>query len=86
MASEFGEGIARQWAVNGIRNKRTQLKAYVVGLLKDEGVLNGSYAAIVKKMGIADEKRQFSTYMSKGKKQPYAEWVKEYVARGIIAL
>ena len=81
MTSEYGEGIARDWAVTGARDKKNQLKAYIVGLLKDAGVLKGGYKEIAEKMGILDEKRTFSTYMSRGKKQPYAEWVKEYVAK-----
>ena len=79
MASEFGEGIARQWAVKGARNKRNQLKAYVVGLLKDAGVLKGSYVEIGNSTGLNNEERTFSTNMSRGKKQPFADWVKEYV-------
>ena len=79
MASEYGEGIARQWAVKGARNKRTLLKAYVVGLLKDGGVLKGSYLAIANMTGQNNGKRTFSTNMSRGKKQPYADWVKEYI-------
>lgn len=80
MASEFGEGIARQWAVKGAREKKNQLKGYVVGLLKDAGVLRGSYDAIAARVGITSEARTFSRYMGKGKRQPYAEWVREYVA------
>ena len=79
MASEFGEGIARQWAVKGMRNKRTQLKAYTVGLLKDEGVLKGSYDSIAVKVALTYKPRTFSRAMAEGKKQPYAEWVREYV-------
>jgi len=82
MASEYGEGIARDWAVIGARDKKNQLKAYIVGLLKDEGVLKGrSYVEIGNKTGLNNEERTFSTNMSRGKKQPYAEWVKEYVAK-----
>lgn len=80
MASEYGEGIARQWAVNGVRNKHNQLKGYVVGLLKDEGVLKGSYDSIAEKVALTDKPRTFSRAMSGGKKQPYADWVKEYVS------
>ena len=80
MASDYGEGIARDWAVTGARDKKKQLKAYVVGLLKDEGVLKGSYVEIGNKTGLNNKERTFSTNMSRGKKQPYAEWVKEYVA------
>ncbi|MBR1558225.1 MAG: hypothetical protein IJ647_10830 [Prevotella sp.] len=79
MASEYGEGIARQWAVKGARNKRNQLKAYVVGLLKDAGVLKGSYDAIATMIDPNDKKRTLATNMSRGKKQPYADWVKGYV-------
>lgn len=79
MKSEYGEGIARQWAVNGVRDKKNQLKAYVVGLLKDEGVLKGSYIEIGNKTGLNNKQRTFSTNMSRGKKQPYAQWVKDYV-------
>ena len=80
MASEYGEGIARQWAVKGVRNKKSQLKGYVVGLLVDAGVLTGGYDTIARKIDPNDRKRTFSSYMGRGKKQPYADWVKEYVA------
>ncbi len=80
MQSEYGEGIARQWAVKGGRNKRDQIKGYVVGVLKDAGVLKGSYDSIARKIGITEKPRTFSSYMGDGKKQPYAEWVQEYVA------
>lgn len=80
MASEYGEGIARDWAVTGARDKKNQMKAYVVGLLKDGGVLKGSYVAIGNKTGLNNKERTFSTNMSRGKKQPYAEWVKDYVS------
>lgn len=81
MASEYGEGIARQWSVKGAREKKNQLKGYVVGLLKDARVLKGSYDAIARKVALTDEVRTFSKYMSQGKKQPYADWVKEWVAK-----
>lgn len=81
MQSEHGEGIARQWAVGGERNKRTQIKGYVVGLLKDAGVLRGSYDAIARKIGITLEPRTFSSYMGDGKRQPYEAWVQAYVNR-----
>lgn len=77
MQSEHGEEIAREWAVKGERSKRTQLKAYVAGLLKDAGVLRGSYDAIAAKIDPNDQKRSFSRYMSQGKRQPYADWVLE---------
>ena len=57
----------------------TKIKSYVVGLLKDAGVLKGSYDGIASKIGIMAEARTFAKYMGKGKKEPYADWVKEYV-------
>ena len=83
MASEYGEDIAHAWAVKGAREKKNQLKGYVVGLLKDVDVLEGSYDAIAEKVGITSEARTFSRYMGRGKKQPYADWVREYVAEQV---
>lgn len=79
MASKYGEGIARDWAVQGAREKKKLLKSYIVGLLKDAGVLKGSYDAIATKVALTEKPRTFSRSMAEGKKQPYAEWVKEYV-------
>ena len=86
MGSEYGEGIARDWAVQGLREKKAQVRGYVIGLLKDAGVLKGSYRAIAAKVGIVvneenkkDPYRTFADYMGRGKKQPYAQWVKGYV-------
>jgi hypothetical protein len=80
MESEWKDGIAKQWAVQGERNKKTQIKGYIVGLLKDAGVLKGSYDSIASQVGITDPSRTFSNYMCQGKKQPYADWVKKYVS------
>ena len=79
MWSEFGEGIAHEWNNGGKLDRCTQIKGYVIGLLKDAGVLKGSYDAIAEKVNLIDKPRTFSRYMSDGKKQPYALWVKEYV-------
>ena len=86
MGSEFGEGIAHDWAVKGAREKKAQVRGYVVGLLKDAGVVKGSYGSIARKVGIIvneenkkDPYKTFADYMARGKKQPYTEWVKEYV-------
>lgn len=79
MASEWKDAIATDWSINGKRNKRTQIKGYVVGLLTDAGVLKGSYDAIARRIDPTDETRRFSRYMSQGKRQKYAEWVMEYV-------
>ena len=80
--SEFMEAIAKDWAKSGTRNKRDMIKGYIVGLLKDAGVIKGkSYDDIARKIGIMENSRTFSRHMSDGKKQPYADWVKNYVLR-----
>ena len=86
MESEYGERIARDWAVQGLRERKAQVKGNVVGLLKDAGVLKGSYGSIARAVGIIvneenkkDSYKTFAKYMSAGKKQAYALWVKEYV-------
>ena len=80
MASEFKDGIAQDWAIQGKRRKVNQIKGYIVGLLSDAGVLKGSYDSIAAKIGITDDSRSFSRYMGLGKKQPFAEWVSDYVS------
>jgi hypothetical protein len=80
MESKWKDGIAKDWAVQGARNKKDQIKGYVVGLLKDAGVLKGSYDSIASHVGITDDPRTFSKYMGRGKKQLYADWVKDYVS------
>lgn len=80
MASEFKDGIAQDWAIQGKRRKVTQIKGYIVGLLADAGVLKGSYDSIAARIGLTDDPRSFSRYMSQGKKQPFADWVSGYVS------
>lgn len=79
MSSEWKDGIAKDWAISSAKNKRYKIRGYVVGLLKDNGVIKGSYDSIAKKIGIMNQSRNFSNYMSQGKKQPYADWVREYI-------
>lgn len=79
MNSEYGEQIARDWAVQGKREKKNQVKGWVIGLLADNCVLKGSYGKVATASGIMDNSRTFARYMGEGKKQPYAQWVKEYV-------
>ena len=80
MASEYKDGIAMDWAIQGKRRKVTQIKGYIVGLLSDAHVLKGSYDSIAAKIGLTDDPRSFSRYMSQGKKQPFAAWVSDYVS------
>lgn len=76
MQSEFRDGIALEWAT---AHKPLQIKGHIIGLLKDMGVLKGSYDKIAEEANLIENTRTFSKYMGKGKKQPYAEWVKDYV-------
>ena len=80
MGSEYGEGIARDWAMQGKREKKNQIKGWVVGLLSDAGVLKGTYNSIAAQIKLPIASRTFSRYMRDGKRQPYAGWVKGYVA------
>lgn len=86
MSSPFGNQIACDWDDHGRHGKCTQIKGYILGLLKDEGVLKGSYDSIATRVGLTDEPRTFSRYMGQGKKQPYAAWVKESVAGNFSSL
>ena len=77
MHSEWGEQIARDWAQ---KDKRLTLKCMTVGLLKDAGVLNGNYSQIAKLLDIDGENAAtLAKYMGLGKKQPFADWIQDYV-------
>ena len=79
MSSEWKDNIARDWFEGGKRRKVPQIKGHIVGLLADVGVLKGSYDSIARKVGIGEEPRTFARYMGQGKKQPYADWIRQYV-------
>ena len=92
MASEHGEDIARQWQEkeDAKRSKHPQIKARLIGTLKDSGVLRGSYGQIAEAVGIVVNDnggkkkkpyKSFADYMGryKGRKPDYADWVREYV-------
>lgn len=75
--SEWGEQIARDWAV---KDKRLTLKCTLIGGLKDAGVLRGSYNQIAKLLDMDGENpATLAKYLGMGKKQPYAEWIFGYV-------
>lgn len=77
LKSEYGWEIAKAWEDG---NKREPLKGYVVGCLKDAGVISGAYDQIAKQMGYdEDSYRTFSRNLGRGKNQPYNLWIKEYV-------
>ena len=78
MASEWREQIAGDWAV---REKRLMLQCMIIGALKDAGVIKGSYSAIAKLLDIDGENpATLAKYIGMGKKQPFAEWINNYVS------
>ena len=77
MRSEWGEQLARDWAV---QDKRLTLKCMIIGLLKDADVLHGSYNQIAKLLDFNGENAAtLAKYMGQGKKQLFADWVMGYV-------
>lgn len=77
MASEWRDQIASDWTV---ADKRLGLKCMIIGLLKDAGVIRGSYNSIGKLLDMDSENpATLAKYMGMGKKQPYAEWIADYV-------
>ena len=69
--------LASDWAV---KDKRLGLKCMVIGMLKDAGVLRGSYNSIAKLLDMEGEKpATLAKYMGMGKKQPFADWIEAYV-------
>lgn len=79
LESEYGWDIAKAWEN---KDRRESLKGYVVGCLKDSGVIKETYDGIARLMGYDEENyRTFSRYLGRGKSQPYILWVKEYVEK-----
>ena len=86
MASSHGAYIATLWEHE---DKRASIKAKLIGTLVGAGVLKSNRSAVARAfLGISDktrdddEKREvntFGTYIGRGKKEPYADWVKDYV-------
>ena len=83
MASEWRDQIARDWAVE---DKRLTVKCMIVGVLKDAGVVRGSYNSIAKLLDIEGEKpATLAKYMGLGKKQGFAEWIRDYTVGSVLA-
>ena len=77
MASHWRDHIAREWSV---KDKRLTLKCMIIGALKDAGVLKGSYNFVARQLDMDDENpATLAKYMGLGKKQPFAEWIEDYV-------
>ena len=73
MASKWGEQIARDWAV---KDKRLTLKCMIVGIMKDAGIIKGSYNQIAKLLDMEGENPStLAKYMGQGKKQGFSEWI-----------
>ena len=57
------------------------LQCMIIGALKDAGVIKGSYSAIAKLLDIDGENpATLAKYIGMGKKQPFAEWINNYVS------
>ena len=76
LESEWKDTVAEAWEDKG---KRETLKCYIVGALKDAGVIKGKYDAIAKRMGYEEDYRTYSRYLGRGKQQPYYDWIYDYV-------
>lgn len=81
MTTQWKNDIAKGWGGNGKREKKAQIEGYIIGLLKDAGVLKGSYKSIAERLGIQDvDVLTTRRYMHMGRKQPYKDWVLSYVS------
>ena len=76
MDSKWKDHIAREWR---FARKRAAMKGYLMGILKDTGVIKGSYDSISMVAHIINNTRTFSRYMSLGKKQPYYSWLVDHL-------
>ena len=80
MDSKWKDHIAREWSVP---KKRIEIRGHVMGIMKDAGVLKGSYDSIAMVANINNKPRTFSRYMSRAKKQPYYSWLLGYVKHSL---
>ena len=75
--SEYGSQIADDW-----KEKANQVKGYVIGCLKEAGVIKASISndSIAKVAGIMEKSRSFSKYIGKeSQEQHYAGWILKHV-------
>ena len=78
--SEWIDGIADEWSE---KKKRIILRCQIVGVLKDAGVLRGSYTKLAKTIGFENIKPESAAkYMGMGKQLDCEEWIKTYVNEG----
>ena len=88
MASGHGAYIARLW---GHEDKRLTIRGRFVGTLVGAGVLSKNKSAVARAyLGFNDNTRDkdekkdvntFGKYIGQWKKEPYADWVKDYVGK-----
>ena len=77
MRSDYGQLITEVW-----KDKKFQIKGYIIGCLKSAGVINGllSNDQIARESAIMDNPRSFSKNIGKNsQKQPYAQWIINHV-------
>jgi hypothetical protein len=75
--SVYGQQIADDW-----KDKSNQIKGYVIGCLKEAGVIASSFSndSIAKAAGIMERSRSFGRYIGKeSQEQPYAGWIQMHV-------
>ena len=85
LASEHRHKLLDIWQV---ANKRLMLKGHIIGCLKSAGVIDGSDLSIAAAImqgpiiqGNEKEKKTFASYIGRGRKTPFFDWIYEYVNR-----
>ena len=77
LASEYQQELLEIWKD---ADKRLTLKGNIIGCLKIAGVIDGSDLSIAGAISQGSEReiKTFATYMGKGKKQEFCDWVCHY--------
>lgn len=88
MDSEHKDYLALKW---GKKDQRLMIKGHIVGLLCKAGVIKGSNLAVARAyLGVSPNSRDkdknrevttFAKYMGNGCREPYADWVMDYVSK-----
>ena len=78
MKSEYRDVIADEWSKP---ERRLMLKGAIVGCIKEAGVIEGTDMGIATAIvnGTERENKTFATYMGKGKKCIYMDWILNYI-------
>lgn len=77
MKSNWNQLIAEEWQKP---DKRLSLKANIIGCLKVAGVIDGSNLSIASYIVKGDniDIKTFASYIGRGAKRPFCEWIMEY--------